>query len=181
MADSVTIARPYAKAVFELASAQNKLSLWLDYLNTMAALVQDKNAIAFLTNPQSRVSDHTELLMYVLSESKIEVLPEVKNFIQTLASNKRLLILPQISELFETMRAEALKTIVVEVSSYLELSDDEQLQLKTSLSKRLNREVSLNLHIDKALMGGAVIRADDLLIDGSVRGKINKLRAALAA
>lgn len=181
MADSVTIARPYAKAVFELASAQNKLSLWLDYLNTLAAWVQDKTAIAFLTNPQSRISDHTELLMYGLSQRKIEILPEVKNFVQTLASNKRLLILPQISELYETMRAQAEKTIVVEVSSYLELSNAEQQQLIMSLSKRLNRQVSLNLHIDNALMGGAVIRADDLFIDGSVRGKINKLRAALAA
>ncbi len=181
MVDSITIARPYAKAVFELASTQNKLSLWLDYLKILAAFVQNKDTIAFLTNPQSRVADHTALLLYGLSQSKLEVIPEVKNFIQTIAHNKRLLILPEIQELYEIMREEAEKTIVVTVSSFLELTQSEQEQLKAALRTRLNREVSLNLQIDKTLMGGAVIRADDLLIDGSVRGKITKLRAALAA
>lgn len=181
MADSITIARPYAKAVFEHARAQKNLKEWSGYLQNLASIVMDANAAKFLTNPESTIPEHCELLLSGLTKTKAEPMSDVANFVQTLADNKRLLILPQILILFQEMREEEEKTVVVYVNAFQALSESLSKKLIESLSKRLQRQVTLQVSIDKALLGGAVIRANDLVIDGSVRGKINKLRAALAA
>lgn len=181
MSDSVTIARPYAKAVFNTALAEQKLAEWSGYLHILAAVVQDARAAQFLTNPATTASQRSELLMEMLSALSGTTDEQVKNFVDLLASNKRLLTLPDIMTLYEAMRAEQEKTMVVNVSSFGELSSAQQQQLIDTLGKRLQRQVTLNVTIDKELIGGAVIHADDLVIDGSVRGKIDKLRAGLVS
>lgn len=182
MADSVTIARPYAQAAFDFALAHQDLALWHDCLNIVAAVVEDKDAERFLSNPSSTASQHSDLLMTIVkSTKKTADLTAVDNFIKTLAKNRRLAVLPDILKLFEGLRAEQEKTLVVQVVSYAELTKAEQQKLIDSLGKRLNRAVSLTTTIDKKLLGGAVIYANDLVIDGSVRGKINKLRTRLVA
>lgn len=181
MSDSVTIARPYAKAVFNTALAEQKLAEWSGYLHILAAVVQDARAAQFLTNPATTASQRSELLMEMLSALSGTTDEQVKNFVDLLASNKRLLTLPDIMTLYEAMRAEQEKTMVVNVSSFGELSSAQQQQLIETLGKRLQRHVTLNVTIDKELIGGAVIHADDLVIDGSVRGKIDKLRAGLVS
>ena len=103
------------------------------------------------------------------------------NLITLLATNKRLMLLPEIKALYEVYRAEQEKTLVVDVVSYSHFSAAQQQELIAALSKRLQRQVSLNVRIDPALLGGAVIQAGDLVIDGSVRGKLNKLTTDLAA
>ncbi|PJD93388.1 MAG: F0F1 ATP synthase subunit delta [Legionella sp.] len=180
MSDSTTLARPYAKAIFEHALSENKLGQWSDYLLTLAQAVLDSQASSFIANPASTAEQQIELLHAVCQLSKTETTP-LSHLIQLLATNKRLPLLPEIKALYEVHRAEQEKTLSVEVISYSAMSQAQQEKLIAALSKRLQRNVSLNISIDPSLLGGAVVRAGDLVIDGSVRGKLNKLGTDLAA
>ncbi|MGQ3889147.1 F0F1 ATP synthase subunit delta [Legionella sp. CNM-1927-20] len=181
MSESVTIARPYAKAVFEYAFNAGKLQRWSEYLRSLALSILDENAANFIDNPASTIEQHIELLITTVGQVESEDAAYLKNFITLLAENKRLKALPDIFNMFEAMRAEQEKTLTVNVISYSELSQNQQLKLIDSLSKRLQRKVTLQITIDKTLIGGAVIQAGDLVIDGSVRGKLEKLSTSLAA
>ncbi|MDI1351704.1 MAG: F0F1 ATP synthase subunit delta [bacterium] len=180
MSDSTTIARPYAKAIFEHALAENKLAQWSEYLHALAQTVLTPQAAQFIANPASTDEQHIDLLQSV-SGSAHQSYESLNNLIHLLAVNKRLMLLPEIKSLYEIHRAEQEKTLDVDVISFSSVSPEQQQQMITSLSKRLQRKVSLNISIDPSLLGGAVIRAGDLVIDGSVRGKLNKLRTGLAA
>ena len=180
MADSTTIARPYAKAVFEQALDEKNLAVWSVHLSTLAQAVSTPEAAQFIENPASTVEQHIELLqsLFKAGSNKSE---SINNLISLLATNKRLMLLPEIHALYEIHRAEQEKTLDVDVSSFADLSSKQQEQLVESLSQRLKRKVSLNITIDPSLLGGAIVRAGDLVIDGSVRGKLNKLGTVLAA
>lgn len=181
MANSVTIARPYAKAIFEHALSKGKLQKWSGYLACLALSVLDSNGREFLTNPATTVAQHTELLLSQVSGVDADDLEHLNHFVDALTCHHRVLVLPDIVILFDAMRADYEKTLSVNVCSYSELTDSQQQQLITSLSKRLQRQVTLDVTIDKQLIGGAVIHAGDLVIDGSVRGKLEKLRTGLTA
>lgn len=182
MSDSTTIARPYAKAVFEHALAEKKLAEWSGILQVLAEAMLTSEASDFISNPLSTEEQHIDLLMTVVNKAKLaKDTQTVKNLLSLLAHNKRLNILPDIKCMYEVHRAEQEKTLEVDVLSYSQLSEQQLKQMATSLSQRLQREVSLNNKVDPSLIGGAVIQAGDLVIDGSVRGKLNKLRTGLAA
>lgn len=178
MSDSTTIARPYAKAIFEHALAENKLAQWSEHLLVLAQAVLNTQAAQFIANPASTNEQQIELLQAL---SPVKGHDALSNLISLLAVNRRLMLLPEIKALYEVHRAEQEKTLGVEVVSFSPVSPAQQQQLITSLSQRLQRTVSLNISIDPSLLGGAVIRAGDLVIDGSVRGKLNKLSTGLAA
>lgn len=178
MAETITIARPYAKAVFEFALAENRLKEWSVLLHKLASAVLDPDAVAFINNPATTEHQHCELLttaVPVAAESAFG------NFLSTLSQNNRLLLLPDILALFERKRAEQEKTLDVDVISFSELSESQKQRMAASLGKRLQRDVTLHVTIDKALMGGAIINAGDLVINGSVRDKLYKLATSLAA
>lgn len=181
MSNTTTIARPYAKAIFEHALAEQKLGQWSEILHELACAVLDEKAIHFIANPAATVEQQIELLMSLFAKTEAKEKAAIDNLVALLAHNKRLMLLPDIKVLFDALRAEQEKTLQVKVTSFSELSSAQQAQLTSSLSKRLQRQVSLDLSIDKSLIGGAVIHAGDLIIDGSVRGKLNKLRTDLAA
>lgn len=178
MSDSTTIARPYAKAIFEFALSEKKLAEWSIHLNTLAQAILLSETNKFITNPSTTVDQHIELLEALISSKEHKPL---NNLIALLATNKRLMLLPEICVLYEALRAEQEKTLRVNVFSYSELSAAQQQRLIDSLSQRLQRKVSLDITIDPSLLGGAIIRAGDLVIDGSARGKLNKLCTELAA
>lgn len=176
--DHTTIARPYAKAVFESAIESSKLSQWSDMLAMMASVVLEPRAVEFLTDPRVTTSQQIDFMTSIYGE-KID--KQGQNLIKILAQNKRLLVLPDISALYEISRAEHEKTLAVEVLSYSALDEKQQQKLIESLSKRFNRKIVLAISIDESLLGGAIIRAGDVVIDGSVRGKLDKLQTELAA
>lgn len=180
MSDSTTIARPYAKAIFEFALTENKLAEWSSHLFILAQTVLNPQASEFISNPAVTVEQQIDLLQSV-SRSNVSDSESLNNLIALLATNKRLMLLPEINALYEVHRAEQEKTLGVDVISFSEVSPAQQKQLIESLSQRLQRKVSLKISIDPSLLGGAVIRAGDLVIDGSVRGKLNKLSTDLAA
>jgi F-type H+-transporting ATPase subunit delta len=182
MADNVTVARPYAKALFDLALEHNQLSSWSKVLQDLSYCISDPHAYQFINNPESTVEMQHELLMSVMHKSSYGLdLKWIDHLIFLLTENKRLLLLPDIFAQFEALRREQEKTLTVNVNSYAVLTQEQQQQLIQSLSHRLQRQVDLHINIDKSLLGGAVIRAGDLVIDGSVRGKLTKLGAQLVA
>lgn len=177
MSESITIARPYAKAIFEQALAEKQFALWSNVLTILAEAVLMPEAGQFINNSTSTTEQHRELFQSVLPVDN----EQVNNLIALLAANKRLLLLPEIRALYEAQRALQEKTLEVDVISYSELSDAQQQQLADALGQRLERQVTLNIKIDPSLLGGAIIQAGDFVIDGSVRGKLQKLSASLAA
>ncbi|MBI2786634.1 MAG: F0F1 ATP synthase subunit delta [Legionella longbeachae] len=180
MSDSTTIARPYAKALFEYALGEKKLAEWSTHLMTLAHAVLTSDAEKFINNPATTSAQHIELLQAVVGIKSNEN-TALNNLITLLAANRRLILLPEIAALYEIHRAEQEKTLTVDVITYSDLSITQQERLIESLSQRLQRKVSLKINIDPSLLGGAIIRAGDLVIDGSVRGKLNKLCTDLAA
>jgi F-type H+-transporting ATPase subunit delta len=187
MSDTVTIARPYAKAMFNHALADKKLAEWSAILSTLALIVLDEQACQLISNPSSATSMQADLIWSVFERIMPDSLSaqvdgtQINNVIRLLAANKRLLLLPDILVEFELLRAEQEKTLAVDVTSFSALTEEQQQQLRQSLSLRLQRQVVLHLNVDPSLLGGAVIRAGDLVIDGSVLGKLTKLGTDLAA
>jgi F-type H+-transporting ATPase subunit delta len=167
-----TVARPYAAAAFEYALAKQDLPAWETMLQAAAQITQDASVVQLLLSPtvsKTELADfYCDILATQLDENR-------KNFIRLLAENGRLLILPEIAELVKKHKAAAEQTVVVQVSSAVPLDDAYQQKLMHSLAKRFQRQVSLQCKVDPTLIGGILIRADDTVIDGTVRGKLTRL------
>lgn len=177
MSEIQTIARPYAQAVFGLAQAAGDYQNWSDALRWLGAIAADPQVQELAQNPRIEEASLVRLIEDLAGDKLFD---EAKNFLRLLTQNGRVLAVPQIAEQFESMRAEAEGTIEAELVSALEVPSDQQAKLARSLSKRLGREVSLNVVQDPALIGGAVLRAGDMVIDASVKGRLQKLAANLA-
>jgi F-type H+-transporting ATPase subunit delta len=178
MAERITIARPYAKAVFQQARSQKRLPQWSEALGLAARIIADPRVGALIGNPGVSKAQLVELVTGVGGK---HFDGEARNLIATLAANRRLGFLPEIAARYEQLRAEAERTVDVTVTSAVELSGEQQQQFTAALHKRLDREVRLHCRIDPALLGGAVVRADDLVIDGSVRAGLAQLANAAAS
>ncbi|WP_120997137.1 F0F1 ATP synthase subunit delta [Stutzerimonas urumqiensis] len=176
MAELTTLARPYAKAAFEYAQAHQQLASWSAMLGLAAAVANDDRMQRVLKAPRLTSAEKADTFVEVCGN---ELDAQARNFIHVLAENERLALLPEISELFELYKAEQERSVDVEVTSAFALSAEQQDKLAKVLSARLSREVRLHAAEDPALIGGVVIRAGDLVIDGSVRGKLAKLAEAL--
>lgn len=175
MSGSLTLARPYARAAFELAQSRNALAVWSKQLGLAAQLSADPSLLLLLTNPKIALSDRVALLMP--SEGPAE--QSYADFLALLADNQRLSLLPQIAELYEQFRAEAERTLTVHVRSAAPIDMPQQQQLVGVLAKRFGRSVQLALEIDPELIGGAIIDAGSVVIDGSLRGKLKRMHNEL--
>jgi F-type H+-transporting ATPase subunit delta len=178
MAESITIARPYAKAAFEAAKDKDALALWSEMLAYASAVALDENMSVVLDHP-SLTSEQKASLFTDVCGDKLST--EGKNFIFVLSEHDRLGLVPDISELFENFKAQLEQSIDVEVESAFELGKEQQEKLAQALSKKLDRNVNVSSTVNQLLIGGAIIRAQDLVIDASVRGKIAKLAKAMTA
>jgi F-type H+-transporting ATPase subunit delta len=169
-----TLARPYAKAAFEYALEHKKLSEWSTQLALLAEVAESEVIKPLYDDPS--VQDEKLSQVFIEFVDKNE---PIKNFVLVLSHYARLSLLPEISALFEEAKAEHEKILTVQVTSAFPMDDDTSKKLKASLTTRLKREVSLEFEIDKNLLGGAVIRAGDWVVDGSVRAKLEKLKQAV--
>lgn len=176
MAEKSTIARPYAVAAFELAKEQNDLAKWTDMLDLAAVVAMDETIQAYIGNPKIDQDTLTRLMLEVCAD---ELNALGQNFIKVLVANRRLNVLPEIAKLYNELRADAEKTIDAEVISAFPLTDAQQSSLIEGLKRRLGREVNLTSRVDENLLGGAIVRAGDLVIDGSVSGQLDKLATAM--
>jgi F-type H+-transporting ATPase subunit delta len=176
MAELSTLARPYAKAAFEYASEQNVLTSWSEQLATAAAVTMHSAMGAVLNNPSMTAQQQSQTVIDVCGDA---IGKEVSNYVAILTSNKRLALLPEIYSLFEQYKANHEKSVDVEVVSAFDLADAARDKLAAVLGKKLEREVKVSTSTDSDLLGGVLIRAGDLVIDGSVRGRLNKLAEAM--
>ena len=176
MAELSTLARPYAKAAFEYALENGALSEWSGQLATAAAVTTADGMASVLNNPSLTDTEQAGLLNDVCGDATGSAM---KNFVSILATNKRLGLLPEISAQFELYKANQEKSVDVEVVSAFDLADETAGRLADVLGKKLEREVKVSSSTDRDLLGGVLIRAGDLVIDGSVRGRLNKLAEAM--
>lgn len=176
MLNTITLARPYAKAAYEFAAGAGQADAWAALLALAAQAVNEPVVIQQLGNPELS-SEQKVALLTQLSEGNGNT--EFVNFLHVLGDNDRLAILPAVYEAFFELKEAADRTQEVEVQSAFELSAEQLQTLAAALSKRLDRTVVPRATVNKALLGGLVIRAGDLVIDGSVRGKLEKLAEAL--
>jgi F-type H+-transporting ATPase subunit delta len=172
MAELSTLARPYAKAAFEYASSANALDKWSKMLSTAASVAEEAKVAELLASPAATSAKLSKTFIDLCGD---ELDQKAANFITELAQHKRLSLLPQISEQFEAFKALQEQSIDVVITSAFPLDDAQEKLLASKLSERLNREVQMRTEVDKNLLGGVFIRAGDLVIDGSVRGKLAKL------
>ncbi|HEV2700073.1 MAG TPA: F0F1 ATP synthase subunit delta [Steroidobacteraceae bacterium] len=178
MADKTTIARPYAKAAFAEARGDSMLAAWSAALHTAAAVVEDPRVKSLLGDPHVSTAQLSQLVLDLAGAGLGE---HGRNFVQALTEARRLDCLPQIATLFDDLKDAAEGIADVTVTSATEL-DDRQLQsLTAALTRRLKREVRLHCTTDPHLLGGAVVRSGDLVIDGSVRGRLERIANELVA
>lgn len=178
MAELSTLARPYAKAAFEHAVASNELAAWSAQLGLAAAVSQAPNIQSVLGSPSLTTSQQADKFISVCGD---DLSAQAQNFVKVLAENKRLALLPQIAALYDEFKANREKSVDVEVSTAFDLDEALQSQLAQALTKQLDREVNLQSVVDKSLLGGVLIRAADVVIDGSVRGRLNKLAETMGS
>jgi len=176
MAENLTLARPYARAAFEVAVAESQLQPWLVALTSAAALAENDKVKILLASPASTAEQKSKLIIDLLGETAGT---KFANFLATLADNKRLALLPEIRELFQAMKAEYEKSLEVSVTTAFAINDDVLDKLSRALAEKLGRRVKLSSSIDQGLLGGALIRAGDTVIDGSVKGRLAKLSEAM--
>ena len=176
MAESITVARPYAQAAFDEARKLGNLKGWSDMLQAAAQSMANVEVRAVVTSPRV-IRSQLEALMLALSggSSKGE-----QNFIKLLTESQRLTLLPEIAAHFEALRAEEEKSVDVLVTSAFDLDEAQKQKMTVALKKRLGREIRLSCAVDNKLLGGAIIRAGDKVIDGSARSQLSELANALA-
>jgi F-type H+-transporting ATPase subunit delta len=175
MSENLTLARPYARAVFALARQQSRLPQWSTMLGFAAHAVAEPSVQALLGDPRLDASVLAGLLV-----PPGEADADFGNFLAVLADNGRLSLLPDISGLYDMQRAEAEHVVKATITSANALDAGELAKLSEALRKRFGREVEVSTAVDPALIGGAVIDAGDVVIDGSLRTKLARLGAALA-
>ena len=175
MADMTTIARPYAKAAFDFAVEKGQLDQWGQMLSFAAEVANNEQVHELLTSSMS-ADKLAEVFVAVCGEQVDEF---GQNLIKVMAENGRLLALPDVCAEFLLLKQEHEKEISVEVTSATELSEQQKADISSKLETRLERKVQLNCSIDEALLGGVIIRAGDLVIDNSARGRLSRLSDAL--
>ena len=176
MAELSTLARPYAKAAFEYAAQAGQLQSWSDSLSTAGSVAQQSNVVKLLSSPSLTSQQQATALIEICGDA---LDGQGQNFLTLLSENNRLQLLPEISLQFDILKANREKAVDVEVIAALELDAEQQQKLSDALSAKLERKINMQVSLDKSLLGGAVIRAGDTVIDGSIRGRLAKLAESL--
>jgi len=172
VAEKQTTARPYAEAAFQLAKQRNALKAWSDMLGLIGAVAVDENVARLAADPRTDQAHFLELFLGICAKN---VDAEAANFVRLVVENRRLGLLPEIVAQFEKLRAEAESRVEASVVSAFALDDGQLTTLEQALTRKLGREVRLSAHVDKSLVGGVVIRAGDLVIDGSLKGRLQEM------
>lgn len=180
MASHSTIAKPYALAIFSHGQEQggDALGVWEADLGLLAAIMNTDKAMALLSSPALSQSLKAKRLVSITGDS---LAPATKRLLGLLAENKRLLLLPDIAVAFAALKADAENRLDIEITAAFPLSDAETGDLTTSLTKHFGRKVFIHTNNDPSLIAGALIRAGDVMLDASYRGRLNQLRKHLQA
>ncbi|MGB0864908.1 MAG: F0F1 ATP synthase subunit delta [Granulosicoccaceae bacterium] len=176
MSELSTAARPYAKAVFEMAQSESDLGGWSETLGLLSAVASNDAMRQVLEAPAASRQSKSDALVAVCGDKLSD---KAKNLIKLMADNDRLSLLGDVATQFEVFKAESEGTVEAVVRTAMNLDDSQKNRIAEALGKRLNRKVNVVCVIDESLLGGAIIQANDLVIDGSIKGKLDKLGQAL--
>ncbi|MDR0183897.1 F0F1 ATP synthase subunit delta [Lysobacter arvi] len=174
MTQALTLARPYARAAFALSREGGRTAAWSQALAFASRVAADPQAQALLGHPLLNPADAVGLLAPDGADEAFT------RFLGLLADNRRLVLLPEITGQFEELRAEAERVVKAKVTAASELPSSELDAIKAALKKRFGREVEIETAVDASLIGGAVIDAGDVVIDGSLKGKLERLQSTLS-
>lgn len=178
-----TLARPYAKAVFELARETKTLAPWSQSLAALSDAVSDVQLKALIGSPALSRGKLAGLLIEALGAAGLGDAPQwqqLRALVRLLAENRRLPLAPIIAGMYEVLRAEAESRIEVEITTAVNVASSQADHLSAAISKRLARTVEIQWNKDENLLGGAVVRAGDLVIDGSLKGELQRLSQTLS-
>lgn len=178
MPENISLARPYAKAIFELARATKDYSQWSDQLAFLSAVANDTQMRTMLDNPALSQQQTTDLLLSVVN-NKID--KQGENLCKLLVQNNRISTLPDIHSQFILLRDEAQQTINAQLITAVSIDDAQTKNIANALSKRLGKEIKLEASVDESLIGGAIVRAGDWVVDGSVKTQLHNLVGAISA
>ncbi|MFC6670622.1 F0F1 ATP synthase subunit delta [Marinobacterium aestuariivivens] len=178
MAELNTVARPYTKAAFEYALAQGALDQWSKMLATAAVVVQDERMAQVLSSPALSSEQKAAAMISVCED---ELNDAGRNFISLLAENHRTFLLPAIQAQFEQLKARQEASVDIDVTTAFELDEQQQQKLSQAIGTKLGRAVKMTTQVDKSILGGVVVRSEDLVIDGSVRARLAKLAEAMTS
>lgn len=176
-AELSTVARPYARAAFSFALDQDGgLAHWSRMLQLLSAAVNESIVQAALDDPLLTMDDKMSFLFDLMGD---DLSDQGRNFIGVLAEYDRLALIATVAEQFEVLKANHEKTLDVSVTSAYEVSEDDQQRLSDALSGKLQRDINMETDVDESLIGGVLIRAEDTVIDDTVRGRLTRLAQAL--
>lgn len=176
MAELITVARPYAEAVFCLAREEGLLQEWSDTLHILAYVARDAQACEFVSNPKFARAQVVGFVLDILGE---QVTDQVKNFITVVLDNRRFTVLPQIAQSYEAMRAESEGIAKARIETAFAMDNSEVAELTTQLEKRFKQKIHAAVEVNAELIGGIRITVGDEVIDASIRGKLSGLAASL--
>lgn len=176
MAETRTIARPYAEAAFELAQEHDDLENWSNMLGVSATIAGHPKLRSLIGDPRVGQDQLIDTILGIAGEYLDE---HGANFIRLLVENDRVSYLPEISNLFDTYRREAEQIVEAHVLSAFALSDEQGQQISMALEARVGHSVTMTQSVDESLIGGIMIRIGDRVIDGSIIGRLDQLTNAL--
>ncbi len=172
----ITLARPYAKAIFNQAKSANKVQQWSQWLEYLEILTTDSEMDVFIRSPKSSKEQVTDLLVDIAGDN---IDDEARNLIKLLTMNKRLAIVTDIRALYEQYRADDEGSVNVQVTVAYPLEDNERNTIISALQATLDKKIQIDTTVDPSIIGGIVVRAGDHTIDGSVLGNLKRLEKIL--
>jgi F-type H+-transporting ATPase subunit delta len=176
MSELSTLARPYAEAVFRMAQGENDLAAWSSRIHSLAMIVSDSQVAHLIADPAVPVERVTDLIIDVAGADLGE---RGANFVKVLAENDRLSLLPEIGTQFDALKANAEGTLEATITSAQQLTQAQIDDLVAGLKAKFNRAINVQMAVDPELIGGAVIAIGDQVIDGSVKGRLQRMAFAL--
>jgi F-type H+-transporting ATPase subunit delta len=178
MSELSTLARPYAEAVFRIAQGENDLAGWSARVQSLALIVSDAQLARLISDPAVSAEQVASLVIEVAGS---DLGTSGANFVHVLAENDRLSLLPEINAQFEALKANAEGTLEATITSAQELTQAQIDDLVAGLKAKFNRAVNVQVAVDPELIGGAVVAIGDQVIDGSVKGRLQRMSFALQA
>jgi F-type H+-transporting ATPase subunit delta len=178
MSEQISLARPYAKAIFELARDAGEYSQWSDQLELLAMIAQDAAMIEVINNPEVSEQQLAELIIDVGGDQLSE---QGRNLVKLLAHNDRLMVVADINQQFLVLRDNAEQVIEAQLITAAEVDDAQKQNIETALSNRLGKKIKLEASVDESLIGGAIVRAGDWVVDGSVKAQLQDLVSVIGS
>ncbi len=176
MAEMITIARPYAEAVFKLAVEKKAAPHWSGMLELMAAVSSDPDMANLVGNPKVDRAQLAEIFESVCESALDE---DARQLVRLLVENHRIAALPAIQAQFETLRHQHEGILDAQISTAFGMSAAELDALVNGLEKRFGRKIRAEVTVDTSLIGGVKVTVGDLVIDGSVRARIDQMAVAI--